>query len=139
MNEKPRLCIGALVFNKEDILLLESPKWEGRYIIPSGHVELMETIEDAVQREVLEETGLEVYNLQFLAFIEFINPQQYHKKNLHFVGMQYYCQSKKRKAKLNKEATSYKWVLPQKALSLSLEQGTRMSLELYLKINAYRK
>ena len=135
MDEKPRLCVGILVFNKDEILLLKSPKWRGKYIVPSGHVEFMEPIETAAKREVLEETGLEVDNMKFLQFIEFINPQQYHKKNLHFVGMQYACQSKSRTVKINKESTDYLWTPLKKALDLDLEWGTKLIIEYYLKNN----
>ncbi len=59
--EKPRVTIGALVFNeKNEILLLKSEKWHGKYTVPCGHVEFGELLEDAVRREVMEETRLEV-------------------------------------------------------------------------------
>jgi nucleoside triphosphatase len=132
MDEKPRLCVGALVFNNDELLLLKSPKWERRYVVPCGHVEFMEPIEDAVRREVREETGLEVDNLQFLKFLEFINPRRYHKKNLHFVGMQYACQSRGRNVQINKESTESLWTSPQRALDLDLEWGTKRILEHYL-------
>lgn len=130
--EKPRLCVGALVFNNHELLLLKSPKWEGRYVVPCGHVEFMESIEDAVRREVREETGLEVKDLQFIQFLEFLNPPQYHKKNLHFVGMEYSCQSIGRDVIINEESTGYLWTPPQKALDLDLEWGSKKNLEYFL-------
>lgn len=132
MREKPRLTVGALVFNNNKLILLQSPKYNGRYILPGGHVNFMELIEDAVRREVREETGLEVNNLKFVKFIEFINPEQYYKKRLHFVGMQYLCQTPQRNVTLNKEATDYLWTSPQKALNLDLEDGTKKTIEYYL-------
>ncbi len=136
MTERPRLTVGVLVLNLEDeLLLLNSPKWKGKYIVPCGHVELMEKVEDALKREVREETGLKVYDLRFMTFLEFINPKQYHKKNLHFVGMQYVCRTKNKNVKINDEATSYLWAPPKKALRLNLEDGTRKSIECYLEKN----
>lgn len=46
---------------------LLTPKHYGRYNLPGGGLDLGETPEEAVIREVKEETGLEVANPRFLA------------------------------------------------------------------------
>lgn len=54
-----RVCVGALVINKEDkILMIKHPMrgWE----FPGGHVEIGETLVQALKREVIEETGISV-------------------------------------------------------------------------------
>src|SRR3989344_4497457 len=109
MTERPRLTVGAMVFKKEKekILLLKSQKWGGKYILPCGHVEFGETLENAVRREVREETGLEISDLRFLTIIEFINSQEYHDKKLHFVGLQYICRESEGNLRINREAESY--------------------------------
>ena len=54
----PEPTVGALVFNPEGkILLIKSYKWTGKYVISGGHIELGESIEQALKREVKEETG----------------------------------------------------------------------------------
>ena len=132
-DDKIVLSIGAFVFNKGEILLLKAPKWEDRYVVPSGKVKFMEPVEDAVKREVLEETGLQIKNLEFLNFIEFINPPQYYKDNFHGVGLQYKCQSFNRDVRLNSEATNYLWTPLGMASGLNLEEGTREALDLLVR------
>jgi len=132
MKERPRLGVGALVFYDSKIVLLKSPKWRGRYIVPSGHVRFGEKLEDAVIREVREETGLEVYDLEFLTYVELINSPQYFRRDLHFVGLQYACKSKTDKVRLNVEATDYVWIDPKKALDVNLEQVTRKTIMYWL-------
>ncbi len=55
-------CVGGLIVKDKEILLLNSPKWN-KYILPGGHVEFREPLEDALIREIREETGLEVKNI----------------------------------------------------------------------------
>ncbi len=132
--EKPRLTVGALVFNsKEEVLLLKSPKWENKYIFPCGHVEFMEKIDGALKREVREETGLEVEDIKFFKYLEFLNPKHFHKKNLHFVGMQFTCKAKEGEVKLNYEASDFSWVNPKEALNMDLEESTKEIIEAFLK------
>lgn len=136
MTERPRVTVGALVFNNGELLLMKSPKWQGKYIVPCGHIELMEKVEDAVRREIFEETGLSVNDIKFLKFLEFINPPEFHKPNLHFVALEFFCNSLNRNVKLNEEATEHLWIAPKNALELNLESGTREAVEFYLK-NAF--
>lgn len=44
----------------------KSSHGDGEYASPGGHLEYMESIEDCVKREVMEETGGEVENIKFL-------------------------------------------------------------------------
>lgn len=60
--EAPRVAIGALVFRDGRLLVVErgKPPAEGIWALPGGSVELGETLAQAVEREVLEETGVVV-------------------------------------------------------------------------------
>lgn len=52
--------VAAVVFNEQGDVLLMKRIDNGLWGIPSGHVEPGETVEEAIKREVMEETGLEV-------------------------------------------------------------------------------
>lgn len=58
----PRVAVGAVVLNEGKVLLVlrGKPPGEGMWAIPGGSVNLGETLQMAVEREVLEETGLRV-------------------------------------------------------------------------------
>lgn len=61
MHEQPKLTVDAVVFDGDGRLLLikrKSPPFKGHYALPGGFVELGETVEQAVARELREETGI---------------------------------------------------------------------------------
>lgn len=54
--------VTGLVRNKDKILLLHMKPPQDLWEFPSGHIEFGETPEDAINREVIEETGLDCTN-----------------------------------------------------------------------------
>lgn len=60
--EAPRVAVGALVLHEGRLLVVErgKPPAEGVWALPGGSIELGETMAEATEREVLEETGLVV-------------------------------------------------------------------------------
>jgi len=59
----------ALVVNNGKILLITA-KNTGKYWFPGGAVEIGETVEEALRREVREESGIEIVIEKFLKFGE---------------------------------------------------------------------
>ena len=125
----PEPTVGVFIFNPSDeLLLLKSHKWPGRYVVPGGHVELGERIEDAAIRESKEETGLDVYDLEFINFQEFIYDPSFWKPK-HFIFFDYACRTDSTDVQLNDEAEEYTWVRLDEALGLPLDSYTRVSIE----------
>jgi len=61
--ENVELTVLCLVHNEDAYLLQDRVKedWKG-YTLPGGHIEIGESIVDAVVREMKEETGLTILN-----------------------------------------------------------------------------
>ena len=60
--DKPRVAVGAIVFSNDRVLLVRrgQPPSEDLWAIPGGSVEIGETLQEAAEREILEETGITI-------------------------------------------------------------------------------
>ncbi len=129
----PEPTVGALIFNlKGEILLIKSHKWKDKYVIPGGHIELGEKIEDTIKREVKEETGLDIYDIEFICFQEFIFDDAFWKKK-HFIFLDYTCKTDSFIVKPNSEGQEYIWTPLEAALKLQIEPYTKNVIEAFIK------
>lgn len=131
--ERPLITVGALVVASDgDILLVRSKKWQGRYSIPGGKVELGETREQAVKREIKEETGLDVSEVKFVLVQESIYSPEFFEKR-HFVMHDFIALLSKKCRKedviLNDEAEEFLWITPKDALQLNLQRECRILIQ----------
>lgn len=125
----PEPTVGIFIFNQTgEVLLLKSHKWPGKYVVPGGHVELGERLEEAAIREAKEETGLDIYDLKFIMFQQFIHDPAFWKHR-HFIFFDFACKTDSLEVKLNDEAQEYVWVQPEAALQLAVDTYTRLSIE----------
>ena len=129
----PEATVGALIVNdRGEVLLVHSHKWGEKYTVPGGHIELGERAEDAIVREVKEETGLESVAEDLLIVQQAIYPKDYHKHE-HYIFLDYVCKATSDAVKLDgRELQSYVWVRPEAALKLDLEEYTRRFVARYL-------
>jgi nucleoside triphosphatase len=106
----PEPTVGALIFNDQNqLLIVKTHKWKGNYTIPGGHVEMGEYLEDALRREIQEETGLTMTTANFLCFQEFVYDDSFWQKK-HFIFFDFVCRVEAGEVQLNDEAEEYAWV-----------------------------
>jgi nucleoside triphosphatase len=129
----PEPTVGALIIDREGkLFLMKSHKWLGKYVVPGGHIELGESLEEALRREVKEETNLQIDEIEFLCFQEFIYDDSFWERS-HFIFFDFACKMKSGEVLLNDEAEEYLWIEPEKAFNLSLDGYTGRAIEEYLK------
>ncbi|MDA4111569.1 MAG: NUDIX domain-containing protein [Thaumarchaeota archaeon] len=120
----PEPTVGGLIKRPDGtVLLCDSHKWPGFYTVPGGHVELGETCEDALVREIKEEVGLDIKVDELLSIQQVIYPKEFWKR-AHFIFFDYLCtvegdQSPKVDAN---EIQATIWVTPQNALNLNIDR-----------------
>ena len=135
----PEPTVGALIFNKAGrLLLVKSHKWRGRYVVPGGHIELGERMVDALKREIREETGLEIYGIEFIGIQEFVFGRDFWKKR-HYLFLDFSCRAKSSKVTLNSESEEYRWMTIREALSANVEPYTKRAIINYTTLQRSRK
>ena len=84
---RPYLAVSAAIFRDGRVLIVRRarPPAHGLYTLPGGGVELGETLEGAIIREVREETGLEIAPLALVGFREAIARDDAGRVERHFV------------------------------------------------------
>ena len=89
---RPVVGVGAVVIHEDRVLLIRRSKepLRGRWLVPGGTVEWGETLEDALVREVQEETGLTVRPREVVAVLDRIH-REAGQVLYHFVIVDYLC------------------------------------------------
>lgn len=88
----PKVVVGCFILNNNnEILLVKSYKWPGKWVVMGGHIEWGESIAEAAVREVQEELNMKVKFVRVIEVVEFIFDQSFHDRK-HFVGLQSECQ-----------------------------------------------
>lgn len=113
---------GALIFNERDeIFLMKSPKWENQWLVPGGKVEKGDSMQETVRKEVKEETGLKVKDVELLNVKDGGNPDDF-SRDTHFIFLNFTCRAENQEVELDqREAVDYTWIDPEEALKSDLD------------------
>jgi 8-oxo-dGTP diphosphatase len=110
--DHPVVGVGAIIVS-EGKILLEKRKNEpsrGKWSIPGGLVELGESVEQAIIREVKEETGLDVEAPRLIDVVDNISLDAKGKVKYHYVIVDYLVNIRGGLPKAASDADELKWV-----------------------------
>ena len=122
---RPYLAISAAIFRDGKVLIVRRGRApaKGIYTLPGGGVELGETLEQAVMREVREETGLAIEPLSLAGYRQVIARDSEGKIEQHFVILPFAARYLAGEISLNAELAEAKWLLPSELSGLRTTEG----------------
>jgi phosphoglycolate phosphatase len=125
----PIVTVGGLIFNAAgQVLMVRTHKWSNLWGIPGGKIKWGEASVAALRREIKEETGLAVTDIEFVMAQDCIHSKEFYR-DAHFVLLNYTCRcAGAPSVKLNDEAREFRWVAPAEAVAMPLNQPTRALL-----------
>jgi 8-oxo-dGTP diphosphatase len=123
---RPVLGVGALLFDRDRVLMALRGKepLKGWWSLPGGVLELGETLEQAVCREVREETGLEVRPLGLFEVFERIMRDAEGNPEYHYVLADYVCRVTGGSLCAGDDAARVEWVRRRDLGGLQITEGT---------------
>jgi ADP-ribose pyrophosphatase YjhB (NUDIX family) len=130
----PLATVGALIFNGAgEVLMIRTHKWSNLWGIPGGKIKWGEPSEAALRREIEEETGLDVTDIEFVLVQDCIHSREFYR-DAHFVLLNYTCRcAGKPRVKLNHEARESRWVTLAEAGKMQLNMPTRVLINAVMK------
>jgi 8-oxo-dGTP diphosphatase len=128
---RPFLGVGALIFKERAILLVERAQepLKGYWSLPGGIVEAGEKLDDAVRREVREETGLEIEPLEMFEIFERIMPGEEGRPEYHYVLLDYLCRVIGGQLAAASDVSQAAWVTEKDLGEYRLTEGTQPVIE----------
>lgn len=127
----PLLGVGALIFQRDRVLMVErgGEPLKGWWSIPGGLVETGESLEDAIRREVREETGLEIRPAGMLQVFERIMRDSRGTVEYHYVLVDYVCRVRGGALRAGDDVSRAEWVRRPDLKKLQITEGTLAVIE----------
>ncbi|HUI15739.1 MAG TPA: NUDIX hydrolase [Xanthobacteraceae bacterium] len=122
---RPYLAVSAAVFRDGRVLIVRRarPPAHGLYTLPGGGVELGETLEQAVIREIREETALQIEPVALVGFRQAIVRDAAGRVERHFVILPFAARFLCGEVALNEELAEADWRLPEEIAGLNTTEG----------------
>lgn len=109
--ERPIVGVGAVIFDEDRVLLVQRghAPMQGEWSLPGGALEVGETLEEGVRREVLEETGLIVEPVAMIEVFDRIARDDAGRVQFHYVLVDYLCRITGGSAACASDAVDLRW------------------------------
>jgi len=124
---RPIVGVGGVVIDTDRVLLVKRahPPLAGEWSLPGGGVEVGETLEAAVVREVREETGLDVTVGALVELLDRIHLDDDRRVEYHFVIADYLCGVVGGSLAADSDAADARWVTEAELETFRLSEKAR--------------
>jgi len=122
----PRVGVGAVVFKDGNVLLVcrgQTPS-KGFWSIPGGKLELGETLQQGVEREIFEETGITIHAGRPVYTFDLIEHDSMGRVKFHYVIVDLMADYVNGEIQPGDDSIDARWVSPQEIEKLKVSQRT---------------
>ena len=126
----PRVAVGAVVFHENRVLLIrrgQAPS-DGQWAIPGGVVELGETLAQAAEREIREETGIQIAAQEPIYVFDVVERDPTDKVRYHYVIVDLAARYLGGELHAGDDAAEARWVSADEMKRLTVSPPTRQLL-----------
>lgn len=127
----PVIGVGAVIWKEDHILLIQRGKepMKGRWSLPGGKLELGESLQEGLSREISEETGLVVRIGPLIDVIDYIEKDDDDRVRTHYSLVDYIAFWQEGDAVAGSDAAAIKWVTLKEIQDYDLWSETRRLIE----------
>jgi ADP-ribose pyrophosphatase YjhB (NUDIX family) len=127
--ERPMIGVGGVIVDDGQVLLVRrgQPPLAGEWSIPGGLLEVGETLEEGLRREMREETGLEVTPAGLLEVLDRILRDEHGRARYHYVLIDYLCRiapGARERVRAASDAADCRWFSPDDLPGCNLHPDT---------------
>lgn len=124
--DHPQVAVGAIVFKNDRVLLVRrgQPPSEGLWAIPGGSVELGETLQEATEREIFEESGLTIKAKEPVFTFDFVEQDDTGRIRYHYVIVDLLADYVAGEPRPGDDVTEARWVSSQEMKRLEVSPKT---------------
>jgi ADP-ribose pyrophosphatase YjhB (NUDIX family) len=128
-----------MIIHRGSILLSVrgKPPSEGKWGLPGGAVEVGETLDEALVREVAEETGVAVRPLKLVAVLDSVARDDAGRVKYHYILFEYLCEYMGGEVHPSSDAPDARWVPLSGLDSVDMMPATRRFVEKVLRQEWY--
>ncbi len=128
---RPLVGVGAVIWDGARVLLERrgQPPAQGAWAVPGGLIELGETAEEAIRREVREECGIEIAVGPVLGLFEPVQRDADGRVRYHYVVIDFLAHYVAGALQAGDDAAELRWAAPGELEAYALMPATREMIE----------
>jgi ADP-ribose pyrophosphatase len=122
----PQIAVGAIVVRNGQVLLVRrgQPPSEGLWAVPGGRIELGETLQQAAEREIREETGLTIHAGDPVFTFDVILRDEAGRVRFHYVIVDLQAEYLHGVLRAGDDAREARWISPHELDELPVNRTT---------------
>lgn len=127
----PQVAVGAVIFKDNQVLLVKrsNPPAQGSWAVPGGKINPGETMQQALVREVKEETGLDISVGEIVHVFDVIRHNNQGELTFHYVIIDFLCEYKKGELIAGDDAQEARWISQLELKEMNINPKTKRLLK----------